>query len=130
MSAFQRATLLLLVGCVWLGLSVLAAVPRVSVRAHGGYASEPTDWWVVLTVEPHADHRLLVIETVGDPGEYRRSDYQLEGERAARVRQFFVKRLSAGCYQVVASVYDHERRLDVARGPVLRVIGPDGPLCE
>lgn len=129
LDAFRAATLLIVVGCLWLALSALAAVPRVSIRNPGGVGSAPADWWITVTVEPHAEHRLLVIEADGVPGEYRRSDYRLEGARAARVRQIWFKAIGAGCYYFRATVADASHVLaSVTSGPV-RIIGRDGDQC-
>ena len=94
--AFRTATLLLVVGCVWLALSALTNTSRVSVWSPGAVALAPVDWWITVRVEPQSDHRRLVVEAIGEPGEYRSSDYTLDGERAAKIRQVWFKVLPAG----------------------------------
>ena len=126
---FRNATLLLMVAFVWLVLSALADTPRVSIRHQGRIASAPADWWITVTVDPRPEHRQLLIIMDGQPGEYRRSDYALEGERAASIRQIWFKAVPAGCYWFSAAVADSVKVLDsVVSGPV-HVIGLDGDLC-
>lgn len=129
MTAFARASLLLIVLFVWGALSALAGVPRVAIRNPGRLGSAPADWWIVVTVDPQPEHRWLVVEVDGQPGEYRRSDIALEGEKAARIRQLWFKALPAGCYWFRASVSEASKVLaSVSSGPV-SIIGLDGNLC-
>jgi hypothetical protein len=53
--------------------------PRLVVQTPGIFAFAPSDWWVRVKIQPHADDRWLEIEVDGDAF-YRRSDIQLEGE--------------------------------------------------
>lgn len=58
---------------------------------------------VVVTVEPHADNRELVVEA--DSGSFfTSSTVELDGERAARIQAFTLKELPAGDYSVAARV--------------------------
>lgn len=113
------------------GWFALAAVrePRVSIRSPGRIASAPADWWVTIVIEPHAEHRQLIVMADGQPGEYRRSDYALEGERAARIRQIWFKSLPAGCYWFTAAVADHQKVLASAIAGPVSIIGLEGNLC-
>lgn len=128
MSAFRAATLLLVVGWLWWALSALAG-SRVSIRSPGAIASAPADWWITVTVERDADNRLLVVEVDGAPGEYRRSDYPLDGADAARVRQIWFKALPAGCYTFAATVHGNGQQLGAATTSPLHVIGLEGDPC-
>lgn len=133
MGAFKAATLLLVVAWVWLALSALADAPRVSLRSPGGIATAPADWWVLITIDPKPENRVLVIEADGEPGEYRRSDVELDGERAPRLRQVWFKRITTGCYYFSAEVYGSGGRLlGRATTPPLHVVGhgSDGDPCE
>ena len=125
---FRNATLLLLVAFLWLALSALAS-PRIEIRSPGRYGPAPSDWWITIRLDPHPEDRWLIIEVTGEPGEYRRSDVALEGEKAAKSRQVWFKSLSAGCYWFVATVADHSQALAVDRlGPV-SIVGLEGDLC-
>lgn len=128
MTAFARASLLLAVLFLWLYLSALSA-PRIDIRSPGRIGVDPADWWLTIVIEPHPDNRQLIVIADGQPGEYRRSDYALEGEKAARIRQVWLKALPQGCYWFSASVADHAKVLaqDV-EGPI-HVIGRDGDVC-
>ena len=118
-----------MVGWLWWTLSTLSVAARVSIRSPGSFASAPADWWILVSVAPREEHRLLVVEAIGEPGEYRRSDYTLEGERAAKMRQVYYRVLPEGCYRFRARVYGHGRELGAATSPLLRVIGLAGNLC-
>jgi len=103
--------------------------PRVSIRAPSRIGTAPADWWVTITVDPRAEHRHLIIEMDGQPGEYRRSDYALEGADAARIRQIWFKSIPQGCYWFSAAVADTSKVLGADRiGPVA-IIGREGNLC-
>lgn len=127
--AFRSATLLLFVAFLWIYLSALAGSRTVEIRNPGRIGTAPADWWLTIVVEPKPEHRQLIVIADGQPGEYRRSDYPLEGEHAARIRQLWFKALPAGCYWFSAAVADHAKVLasDIS-GPV-RIIGRDGDLC-
>lgn len=129
MTAFKAASLLLVAGCAWLILSALTATPRVSIQNPGRFASAPADWWILVTVDQRPDHRALIVEADGHPGEYRRSDLSLEGEKAPRLRQVWFKALSAGCYWFVASVTDTSHVLGTATSGPVSIIGRDGESC-
>lgn len=125
MSAFTAVTLLLVV----VGCASLAGTPRVAIRQPGAYATAPVDWWILVVIDPQPDDRLLIVEVDGQPGEYRRSDYTLVGERSARLRQVWFKALPEGCYWFFATVRNPTKAVaSVISGPV-SVIGADGPLC-
>jgi hypothetical protein len=77
--------------------------PRLVVQTPGIFAFAPSDWWVRVKIQPHADDRWLEIEVDGDAF-YRRSDIQLEGESSPRIYQVWFRKLPAGCYQITATV--------------------------
>ncbi len=130
MSAWKAATLLLVYGMLWMMLTALKnEPPRVSIVNRGLVASEPVDWHILVTVEPHEEHRLLVVEVDGNPGEYRRSDFELDGEKAATIRQVWFRQLRQGCYTFSASVLDARRVLAVARAGPIHVLGREGDPC-
>lgn len=114
---------------LWVFLAALREGPRVQVKLPALIASEPADMWMLVTVDPRAENRLLVLEVDGMPGEYRRSDVALEGEKAARLRQIWWKGLRAGCYIFSASVFDTSHRLASAASQPLHVIGREGDPC-
>lgn len=125
---FRGATLLLAFAFVWVYLSALASSP-VSIRTPSRINPAPVDYYITITVEPNPENRLLVLETNGVPGEYRRSDFHLAGEKAARIRQVWLKSLPAGCYHFFATVYDNAKRLASAVAGPIKVIGLDGDPC-
>lgn len=129
MTALKASIVLVLTLCGWLCLSALANEPRVSIINRGLVASEPVDWHILITVDPREEHRLLVVEVDGQPGEYRRSDYALDGEKAARIRQIWFKQLREGCYTFAASVWSTSEVLAVVRAGPVHVIGMDGDPC-
>lgn len=110
------------------GMLAIWANEPVSIQSREAYAYEPVDWYVTIRVEPNAANRLLVVEADGT-GEYRRSDYQLEGEKAATIRQVLMRTLRAGCYWFSASVYGSRGELGRSRAGPLHVLGPDGDAC-
>jgi hypothetical protein len=128
--SYLKVIVALVAAVLWFALALAKNEPRVEIRHQGGFATDPADWPLTIVVEPHADNRLLVLEVDGQPGEYRRSDYALEGDKAARLRQVWIKQLRAGCYMFVASIYGQERELAVARaGPVHVLGGFEGDPC-
>ena len=129
MAPLAASVLLILVGALWLALAALANEPRVSIRTHGGSGFAPRDYAVTIIVEPHAENRQLILETVGAPGEYRRSDRALNGDKAARVRQEWIKGVAAGCYTFRASVADNAAIRASAESHQVIVYGIDGHPC-
>jgi len=125
MPAFKAASLLLMIAVLWWGLDVLAGT-RVAIRSRP--LAAPGDYPVTVTIEPHAEDRLLRIEADGQPGLYRSSDENLPGEKAAKIRQIWFN-LSEGCYYFAATIFDNSKALaSVTSGPV-RVLGIEGDLC-
>jgi hypothetical protein len=78
-----------------------------------------TVWQVI--VERDSAHRLLVLSAHDGEFTVRRTDVQLEGDRARRVHRVDWRPLPAGELLVVASVFDTERLVERATVPV-RVI--------
>lgn len=109
---------------------VLQAGDRVSVKSPGAFARQGEDWWILVTVEPNDQNRLLIVEA--DGGLYRRSDEELSG-KSPKVRQVHFASLAPGCYVFAATVIDADRRIyrSVA-AQRLAVIGrmTDGNPCE
>ena len=113
----------------WAFASAALEGPRVAIRQPGAIASAPADWWILVTVDPRPEHRFLIVIADGQPGEYRRSDYALDGGRAARLRQIWFKALPEGCYWFSAAVADTSAVLaSVTSGPV-HFIGLAGDPC-
>lgn len=129
MPAHLAASLMVAFGVFWVFVSITVGVQPVEIRTPARLATAPVDYHITVVVEPNAANRLLILETRGEPGEYRRSDYQLEGEDAARIRQVWFRSLPAGCYWFVASVFDSSKRLAAASAGPVRVIGREGDPC-
>ena len=93
-------------------------------------ATAPAGYWARVHITPRDNDRLLVVEVDGAPGEYRRSDYALEGARGWRVKTVWFTSLPTGCYTFMATIFDDDRRQTAhARGGPLRVISIDGDPC-
>lgn len=122
----STALALIVIGGVVLAV---AREPRVSMWSPGRIGTAPADWWVNVTVDPDPAHRLLVVITDGQPGEYRRSDYVLNGDKAARIRQHWEKALSAGCYHFYARVFDASQEIARAEAGPVAIIGMEGNPC-
>lgn len=118
-------TLALLVGL----FHAVAEQERIGVRISGYAATAPADAWMVITVDPQPEDRLLIVEVIGEPGEYRRSDRAVPGEHGPRIRQEWFRHLAVGCYYFVASIADHAKVLARAQAGPLSVIGLDGDPC-
>lgn len=125
-----RLYLLVPVCLTLLALAWLAAgAVRLGIHSPGTIARAPTDWWIVITVDPQPEDRLLIVEAVGQPGEYRRSDYEVPGARGPRIRQVWYQHLPEGCYTFYASLYGQRRMLASAKSSRLSVVGFDGDSC-
>lgn len=101
---------------------VLLAIRPVTVDVSPHVAFAPASVVVSIRVEPNAENRDLIVEASG--GDYRRSDVQLEGDRAPIRHTIQWKGLGAGEYHVSASVVSRTYLLGRATTN-LRVIGRD-----
>lgn len=134
MSAFRGASLLLCLACLWIALAAVAnEPPRIQIKSPGIAAGAPADWWILVTLEPKPEHREVILEAHGEPGEYRRSDIEVAGEKAWKLRQFWYKSLGEGCYRFSATVTDgtDDDAVVLARveSQPLAVIGHSGYPC-
>ena len=109
----------------------IAGEPRLELTLpHARVATARADYWVRVRITPRDDDRLLVVEVKGAPGEYRRSDYALEGARGWRVKTVWFTSLPAGCYMFVATVYDGAgNRTAYDQAGSLHVIDANGDPC-
>lgn len=79
------------------------------------YDDQSSRWWV--RVEPHDEHRWLVLAAMDEGGPVRSSREQLDGANAPRTRWIdWRSGLPAGDYRVVAIVYSQSK--EVARASV------------
>ena len=116
---------------ILLSCAPLSASPdaRVRIRNPGRFGFAPADWWITIYVEPRPEHRLIIIEADGQPGEYRRSDLALDGERAAYVRQLWFKALPEGCYYFHARVFDSTSEVAATISGPVSIRGLSGDSC-
>jgi hypothetical protein len=95
---------LAMAACLLLSGVATSARDAVSVSVSPNVSMAPATIRVVVTVEPDAQNRELVIEA--DSGEYfTSSTVQLDGDKSARLQSFYLKELPAGSYEVAARVY-------------------------
>ena len=81
---------------------LLANTQPVSFLRPRAFASDREDIYIQVQVEPHAANRSLVIAAVDADFVVRRTDVELEGERAARTHQFWWRSLPEGDYVLLA----------------------------
>lgn len=75
----------------------------MTIRVSPNISLAPATVRVVVTVEPDANNRELVVEA--DSGVFfTSSTVQLDGEKSARTQSFILKELPAGSYNVAARV--------------------------
>jgi hypothetical protein len=132
-STHLKALLAVCLLAAWLAFSALANEPRVAIRNRGGIGSEPADWVVTVVVDPREEHRLLILEADGNPGEFRSTDEALAGLKAAKIRQVWFKGLRSGCYDFIAKVKGSGGRespsLGEAHAGPVHIIGREGDPC-
>lgn len=130
MAPFQRATLLLVFGALWLGLTALKNEPRVAfLKPLPRVVSSRDEVSFKIRVEPDMANRLLIAAAIDEGGEVvRRSDEQLDGALAPRTRWVRWSSLPAGDLLVIAEVWDGQKPLSKARTP-LCVTAPFQGLC-
>jgi hypothetical protein len=98
----QVRTALVLIACVVFG-SLATARESVSIRVSPNVSLAPATVRVVVTVEPEATNRQLVLEA--DSGLFfTSSTVQLDGTNAPRLQSFVFKELPAGNYEIAARV--------------------------
>lgn len=97
-------TLLVLLACVALtGAATVSAREGIEIRVSPNVSMAPATVRVLVTVEPDANNRQLVVEA--DSGEfYTSSTVQLDGTKAPRTQAFILKELPAGRYDIAAVV--------------------------
>jgi hypothetical protein len=88
-------------------------------------ASEHSDAWVRLRIEPDARSRSVDLEWFSADGGGGAHLITLEGERAAVRHQFPIKRLTAGEYEVTA-ILTRNDGTTVRRTATVLVVGPEG----
>jgi hypothetical protein len=116
---------------IWLcGLCMAVALPvssadRMTMTVTPAQAFAPSLLRVRVRIEPSAENRVLSV--TADSGEfYRRSEIQLEGERAPRTIELEFPNVPEGEYDIVGIVNDSTgRRQSIARG-FARLIGTGG----
>lgn len=77
-------------------LALMTAGDAVRLEVAPRIGSEPQDIRVSVWVDPHADNRSVCVSYDGPQS--RTSCWELEGERAPRRAQFWLKQLPAGSY--------------------------------
>ena len=77
-------------------------VKPVSFLRPRAFATDREDIYIQVQVEPHAVNRSLVIAAVDADFVVRRTDVELDGERAARTHQFWWRSLPEGEYMMLA----------------------------
>lgn len=96
-------TALVIVACVLLGGAATSARDVVAIRVSPNVSIAPATVRVVVTVEPDANNRELVLEA--DSGMFfTSSTVQLDGTKAPRLQSFVLKELPAGNYEIGARV--------------------------
>ena len=105
----RRITAALGGGFLLMALSAGAAQPiKVSVSPAMGYG--PTNLSVYVSMERHADNRLLRV--VAESDEFSEgSERQLEGEDGPRVATFVFRHVPAGNYEIRAMVMGADGRV-------------------
>ena len=97
-------TPLVIAACLLLGGAVSPAKELVSVRVSPNVSVAPATIRVIVTVEPDANNRQLLVQA--DSGEfYTSSTIQLDGSSAPRLQLLEFKELPAGTYAVEARVF-------------------------
>ena len=81
---------------------LLANTPPVSFLRPRAFASDREDIYIQVQVEPHAANRSLVVAAVDADFVVRRTDVELDGERAARTHRFWWRSLPVGEYVLLA----------------------------
>jgi hypothetical protein len=117
--------------------STMAAIPAapptsrerrtepLEIDVYPRIASEHSDAWVRLRIEPDARSRTVDLEWFSADGGGGAHLITLEGERAAVRHQFPIKRLVAGEYEVTA-VLTRNDGTTVKRTATVLVVGPEG----
>lgn len=94
---------LVIVACVLVGSAATSAREAVAIRVSPNVSLAPATIRIVVTVEPDADNRELVLEA--DSGLFfTSSTVQLDGTKAPRLQSFVLKELPAGSYEIAARV--------------------------
>ena len=81
---------------------LLANTQPVSFLRPRAFASDREDIYIQVQVEPHAANRSLVVAAVDADFVVRRTDVELEGDRAARTHRFWWRSLPPGEYIMLA----------------------------
>ena len=97
--------LVVLAAALWFALTVPAETPpRVAFVRPPGVATDKTTVVLQVRVDPHEDNRLLVVAAVEGDVVVRRSDEDLAGDKAPRVR-WIRWRVTAGDLVLAAILY-------------------------
>jgi hypothetical protein len=97
---------------------------RVSIRVSPGVSLAPAEVTINAIVEPDAANR--AIDVVVDSGGYfRRSEAELDGDRAARANQFRFAGLPAGVYEIRVTVKGTSGRQLGSAVAEIRVLGDE-----
>lgn len=96
-------SVLTVLACLVLTGVVTNARDSVAVRVTPSVSMAPATIRVVVTVEPDANNRELVVQA--DSGLFfTSSTVQLDGDKASRLQSFVLKELPAGSYTINAQV--------------------------
>lgn len=110
MAVFWKATLLLTVGSVWLVLSALANVPRVSFVNAPLFVPEQEIVTFYVRVPRHEDNRLLTVAAIAHDGIVSEMRRDLDGVRSQAL--WDVRwRLPAGELDLVATLFNAQQQV-------------------
>lgn len=109
-------TALVIAACVVLtGAVTTNAREAVGLRVSPNISMAPATVRVLVTVEPDANNKELVLEA--DSGSfYTSSVVQLDGDKSSRSQTFLFKELPAGTYEVTARVVQRNGDVHKASG--------------
>lgn len=107
---------LVVVACVVLtGGASAGARQAVGLRVSPNISLAPATVRVVVTVEPDAKNKELMLEA--DSGQFYTSSLaQLDGDKAPRLQSFIFKELPAGTYEITARVVQRDGNIQKATG--------------
>jgi hypothetical protein len=98
----KQITVVLAGGLLLIALTA-GATQQIAMSVSPRVALEPTDLYIRVVAERHADNRLLRVVTASDEFGCS-SDRQLDGEDGPRVVTFQCRRVPAGVYEIRAMV--------------------------
>jgi len=91
--------------CLMAGTPAVTGAAALTQKVSPVLSIAPGFVTVRVSIEPSPDNRLLAV-IVESPDYYRRSELELDGERASRTNVFELRDLPSGMYQVTSVVLD------------------------